>query len=179
MTTNPWKTRSSRAIYSNPWFSVREDQVLRPDGQEGIYAVVEKGLAVGVLALDQSLDVYLVGQYRYPTERYSWEIIEGGAEPGETSLQTAKRELKEEAGLIAHSWAPLGGDFQLSNCICTEIGNLFVATDLETTQAEPEGTEVLQLRKVSLSDALAMVESGEIQDTLSVIALLLYRYKLR
>ena len=108
-TENPWKTLESRLVYSNPWISVREDQVIRPDGQNGIYSVVETRIATGVVALTPERDVYLVGQYRYPTEMYSWEIIQGGADEDEEPLAACKRELQEEAGLIAKDWTPLGG----------------------------------------------------------------------
>ena len=76
---NPWTTLSSRAIYENPWIALREDQVIQPDGRPGIYGVVHfKHPAVGVLPVDENGDVWLVGQYRYPLDRYSWEIPEGG-----------------------------------------------------------------------------------------------------
>src|SRR5208337_3190204 len=100
--TNPWTTLSSRLVYENPWIRVREDQVLRPDGQPGIYGVVEfKNRAVGVLPVDDEGCIWLVGQHRYPLNSYSWEIPEGGSPQSETTEETARRELKEETGLSA------------------------------------------------------------------------------
>jgi 8-oxo-dGTP pyrophosphatase MutT (NUDIX family) len=168
---NPWKTLSTRPIYKNPWLSLREDKVIRPDGQEGIYGVVDTRLAVGVIALTPQKEIYLVGQWRYPLNRYSWEIIEGGGDPNEDGLVTAKRELKEEAGLIAARWRPLGGEVHLSNCFSSERAVFYVAEDLDETEAEPEGTEELELRKMKFSDVILMVDSGEITDAMSIIAL--------
>ncbi len=168
---NPWKTLSSRPIYENPWLRLREDQVIRPDGKEGIYGVVDTRLAVGVIALTPEKEIFIVGQWRYPLNRYSWEIIEGGGDPNEDGLVTAKRELKEEAGLIAETWRTLGGEVHLSNCFSSERAVFFVAENLTQVGAEPEGTEELELRKIKFLDALAMVDTGEITDAMTIIAL--------
>lgn len=170
---NPWKTLGSREIYANPWLALREDQVIRPDGKQGIYGVITTRIATGVVALSRDQQVYLVGQYRYPTQRYSWEIVEGGSDPGEDALTTARRELQEEAGLLARTWTPLGGEIHLSNCISAERGFLFLAEDLEWTTASPDGTEVLEVIQKPLGDCLAMVHSGEITDALTILGLLL------
>ena len=172
-TQNPWKTISSRKVYSNPWMSVREDQVIRPDGQNGIYGVIDTRIATGVVALTPEHEVYLVGQYRYPTDVYSWEIVQGGADENEDPLTACKRELQEEAGLIAETWTPIGGEIHLSNCISSEKGYLFVAEGLSETEASPDGTEVLQLKKLPLREAVRMAVSGEIVDAVSIIGILL------
>ncbi|MBN8548820.1 MAG: NUDIX hydrolase [Deltaproteobacteria bacterium] len=169
---NPWKTLSSRKIYENPWIRVREDQVLRPDGSPGIYGVIEAKVATGVVALTEKREVYLVGQYRYPTKHYSWEIIEGGAEPNEAPLQAVKRELREEAGLEAGSWEALGSEVHLSNCFSAEVAYLYIARDLKVVPKQPDVTEVLDVRCVPFADALKMVDSGEIKDAMSIMALL-------
>ena len=168
---NPWQTLSSRVVYQNPWISVREDQVIRPDGKAGIYGVVDCRVATGVIAINESGEICLVGQYRYATDQYSWEIIEGGAELNESPQVAAMRELKEEAGIIAKTWRPLGGEIHLTNCHSSERGYLFLATDLSTVAAEPEGTEVLELRWVTPEIAKEMIVRGEISDALTVIAL--------
>src|ERR671916_1075777 len=95
-TKSPWKTVTSRQVYDNPWLAVREDRVIRPDGETGIYGVVHfKNIAVGVLPIEEE-HIYLVGQYRYPLEQCSWEIPEGGCPIGEEPLRAAQRELGEE-----------------------------------------------------------------------------------
>ena len=169
---NPWTTVDSKQVYSNPWITVREDQVIRPDGKPGIYGVVETRIATGVIALTPTLEVYLVGQYRYPTEMYSWEIIEGGADPGEEPMDAAKRELKEEAGVLGKRWEQLGEEVHLSNCFSSERAIFYLAQELQETEREPEGTEVLQIRTLPLAECIAMVDRGEIKDAMSVIALL-------
>ena len=177
--SNPLKTLDSRIVYTNPWITVREDQVIRPDGAPGIYGVVETRIATGVLALTPDMRLVLVGQYRYTMNEYSWEIIEGGTDPGESPLPAIQRELREEAGLTAERWEPIGGEIHMSNCHSSEKGFLFVATGLHEVQAEPEGTEVLSLRRVPFEEAVRIVTDGEIHDAFSVMGILLLDRLLR
>ena len=171
---NPWQTHATRAIYDNDWISVREDDVTRPDGNPGIYGVVSmKNRAVGVVPLHKDGTVTLVGQFRYTMNEYSWEIPEGGCPDTELPIHAARRELREETGLIAANIEPLGGEIHLSNSVCDERGYLFLAMELEAGDANPEGTEELQLRRVPLKEAVAMALRGEITDGLSVLGLLL------
>src|SRR5262249_61714848 len=122
---NPWTTLESRPVYENPWIAVREDRVLRPDGTPGIYGVVHfKNRAVGVLPVDEQGRVWLVGQYRYPTDRYSWEIPEGGGHGDETIEETARRELREETGLAAGR-LELIATSHMSNSVSDEVGYVF------------------------------------------------------
>lgn len=168
---NPWTTLGSRLVYENDWIKLREDKVLRPDGKPGIYSVVSSRVATGVVALTEEGQIYLVGQYRYPTNNYSWEIIEGGANVGESPLEAAKRELREEAGLVAERWDVLGEEVHLSNCFSSEVAMFYVARDLTEVEAEPDATEVLALKKVAAKEAFDMVHSGVIKDAMSIIAL--------
>lgn len=169
----PWGLVSSRVAYENPWIRVREDQVIRPNGEPGIYGVVTaKKVAVGVVALTDDDCVHLVGQYRYPLDAYSWEIVEGGSEPGEELEQSARRELREEAGVIAARIEPLGHEVYLSNCFSDERAVFFLATGLTSTACEPEGTEVLQHKLLPADECIAMVKRGEITDAMSVVALM-------
>src|SRR4051794_4699262 len=122
---NPWTTLGSRPIYENPWIAVREDQILRPDGQPGIYGVVHfKNRAVGVLPVDDQGWIWLVGQYRYTLGRYSWEIPEGGGSGDEPVEETARRELREETGLSAGRLEPLAV-VHLSNSVSDEVAYIF------------------------------------------------------
>lgn len=171
---NPWRTLASRVVYDNPWIRVREDDVIRPDGEPGIYGVVHyKNRAIGVLPIDDEGCTYLVGQYRYTLDSYSWEIPEGGGAQDEDPLEAAKRELREETGLEARVWRPLA-TAHLSNSVGDEAAIIFLATDLVQGEAEPEGTEKLELMRVKFDEALRMALDGEITDSMSVIAILRY-----
>jgi 8-oxo-dGTP pyrophosphatase MutT (NUDIX family) len=171
--TIPWRTVSSRRVYENPWISVREDQVVRPDGEPGICGVVHyKNVAVGILAVEGD-HVYLVGQYRYPLEKYSWEIPEGGCPEGEEPLSAARRELREETGIEATRWRMVGEAY-LSNSVADEYAVWFLATGLVPGQVRPEGTEEIMVRRVPLQEALAMSLDGRITDALSIVALTTY-----
>ena len=176
----PWRRLGTRATYENPWIRVREDQVLRPDTQPGIYGVVEvKSIATGVVPLDADRHTYLVGQYRYPLDAYSWEIPEGGGAAGRDPRLAAERELREETGLVARQWDFLSR-VHLSNSITDEVGYVYVARDLEQAgPSTPEGTEQLEIRRLPFEEALAMALGGHITDSLSVIGLLLTERWLR
>ncbi|MDH4477350.1 MAG: NUDIX hydrolase [Verrucomicrobiaceae bacterium] len=170
---NPWTTLSSREIYLNPWIRVREDQVLKPNGSPGIYGVVEyRNRAVGVVPIDNDGYTWLVGQYRYTHNRYEWEIPEGGCPEGESLEDCARRELLEETGLVASELEPLLLDIQLSNSIGNETAHLFIARGLTQETPQPEDTEQIAIRRLPLSEAIQMVTSGQIRDSMSVIALL-------
>jgi 8-oxo-dGTP pyrophosphatase MutT (NUDIX family) len=158
--------------YENAWIEVRHDEVTRPDGKPGIYGVVHyKNRAIGVVARDKEGRVVLVGQHRYPLDVYSWEIPEGGGPLAEDPLSAAQRELREETGLSAARWSVLG-TAHLSNSVSDEEAICYLAEDLSQGEAEPDGTEDLALRWVDFGEALRMVDTGEITDALSVLALL-------
>lgn len=172
-TRDPWRRRNRRVAYENPWIVVWHDEVVRPDGSDGVYGVVHtRSRAAGVVALDEAGRVLLVGQWRYALGRYSWELPEGGVPFDEEPLAGMQRELREETGYSARTWEELVRT-TLSNSIMDEEGVLFLATGLEPGPAAPEATEELATRFVPLDEAVRMVERGELHDSLTQIGILL------
>ncbi len=173
MEGNNWKTIHKETTYENPWIRVEHRDVITPTGNPGIYGVVKfKNKAIGIVPVDDAGFIYLVGQYRYPLEEYSWEIPEGGGPIGEDPLATARRELKEETGLTAERWRQIGR-VHTSNSVTDEEGFIFLAQGLTPGDAQPEETEELVLKKVSLADAVDMVMRSEITDSISVCGILM------
>lgn len=169
---NPWKINSEEIKYSNPWISVTEFGVLNPSGKKGIYGKVHfRNKAIGVIALDEELNTWLVGQWRFPLEQYSWEIPEGGGAMGVDPVESAKRELVEETGLIANEWTELL-QMHLSNSVSDEHGIIFLARGLQEGQSSPEETEQLVVRKLPFEEVYQMLEKGQITDSMSVAAIL-------
>ena len=171
--SNPWKTLSTRQVYDNNWIQVNEDQVINPAGGKGIYGRVHfKNKAIGIIALDDQGNTWLVGQHRYPLNAYSWEIPEGGCPLGTIPLESAKRELKEEAGIIASRWQEIM-KFHTSNSVTDEEGFIFLAEELSFGANELEETEAdLVVKKVPFKVAIDMVMRGEITDSMSVAGIL-------
>lgn len=169
---NPWQITSEEQIYSNPWLSLTEYQVINPSGNPGIYGKVHfKNRAIGVIPLDDDMNTYLVGQYRFPLEQYSWELPEGGGPLGTDPLESAKRELLEETGLKATTWTEVQR-MHLSNSVSDELSILYVARGLEQFEAEPEDTEQLIVKKLPFDEVYRMVCDGEITDSMTVAGIL-------
>ena len=172
LAVGPWRRRSRRVAYDNAWITVYHDEVVRPDGEPGIYGVVSfRSRAVGVVALDGDDRVLLVGQHRYTLDAYSWEIPEGGVPFDEPSAEGARRELAEETGYHGGTWRELLR-VATSNSITDETGSVFVATGLLPGEPDPDGTEELATRWVPLAEAIAMIDGGEITDAISQAGLL-------
>ena len=167
----PWVIKESFAKYQNPWIKVREDQVIRPDGKDGIFGVVEMVAGVSVLAMDDNGFVYLTDEFHYAVEENSIEVVSGGIDYGETPLVAAKRELKEELGCQAEEWIELG----IINPFTTVVkspATMFLARQLQFSEAEPEGTEQINILKIKFTDAIDMVMSSQITHSASCVLIL-------
>jgi ADP-ribose pyrophosphatase len=169
---NPWTTKGSRIVYDNKWIRVCEDSVIDPNGNDTIYGVVSpKVVAVGVVPLDENNNTWLVGQHRYPHEKYSWEIVEGGCPKGTDPLTSAKRELREEAGITAQEWKHFL-TFHTSNCFTNEVAHVWVARQLSFGNPQPDADEKLQVIKIPFSEVVDYVMSGRITDSITMCAVL-------
>jgi len=171
-TKNPWQTLKSEVKYDNPWIKVTEHQTINAGGGDGIYGVVHyKNIAIGIIPLDEDYNTWLVGQYRYPLQQYSWEICEGGGIETDNVLASAKRELLEELGIKANNWKNIM-DMHLSNSVSDEKGVIYIAKGLSYHNPEPEEGEVLQIRKLPFNEVYQMVMDGELTDSLTVAGIL-------
>jgi 8-oxo-dGTP pyrophosphatase MutT (NUDIX family) len=171
--SNPWTTLSSREVYDNKWIHIEEHQVINPAGGKGIYGTVHfKNKAIGIVALDDNNNTWLVGQWRYALNDWSWEIPEGGGPNEDEVLLSAKRELKEETGLVANKWTMIQRT-HLSNSVSDEEGFIFLAEDVTQFENELEETEAdMKVWRLPFDDALTMVLNGKITDSLSVMGIL-------
>lgn len=169
---NPWKTLKISTEYENPWIRLEQHDILNPAGNPGIYGKVHfKNKALGIIPLDQEGNTWLVGQYRYTLDAYSWEIPMGGGPLNEDILSSAMRELKEETGLTAKKWTKILR-VHTSNSVTDEEGFIFLAEDLTEGQPEFEETEVIKIKKMPLVKAVEWVMNGEITDGISIAGLL-------
>lgn len=167
-----WKRKSRKEIYSNNWISLFHDEVVNPNNGNGIYGVVHyKNIAIGVIPIDENGYTWLVGQHRYPQNKFSWEIPEGGGPLGIDPLESAQRELQEEVGLAADDWQ-LILQMDLSNSVSDEEALIYIAKNLHPILATPEETEELHLKHLPFKEAYKMVLDGTITDSMSVAGIL-------
>jgi ADP-ribose pyrophosphatase len=167
----PWRTVSTREVYTNPWIRLREDVAELPDGRTTIYGVVECRPCIGVLPFLDARTVVLVGQYRYVTRAFSWEMPTGGMQPGESEEAAVQRELAEEAGYEAERLVKLCA-FDSSKSVMEERANIYLAEGLRPAIREPDATEFIEVRAFAFDEVLRMVETSEIVDAMTVVAVL-------
>lgn len=172
MRRGDWLIHDSSEVYDNPWIDVVQHKVSTPKGTPGIYGQVSfKNYAIGIIPIDEHGMTWRVGQYRFPLDRYSWEIPEGGGPLQEDPLKSAQRELREEVGLIAAQWSLLM-ELDLSNSVTNEQSYVYIAEELTSVPTEHEDSENLTIEKLPFSELYQQVLDGTIRDSISVAAIL-------
>lgn len=168
----PWRTLSTKPVYQNRWLSPREDLVEMPDGRTTIYGVVSCGECVGILPFLDPETVLLVKQYRYVARRVTWEMPTGGVHAGESLEDAAQRELGEEIGYRADRLTRVS-TYHTSKSVMDETAHLFLAEGLTRLPLPPDDTEFIEVRPFPFQEALRLVLSGEVLDSMTIIAVLL------
>ena len=172
MPDSPYHTLSSRYLWQSRWYHLRQDEIRTPDGSTCTYTIVEHPGAVWVVPLTTEGEIVLEWQYRYTVRDWCWEVPAGGLLPEMTPEEMARRELYEEIGGTASHLQYIGW-FYTMNGIGTEVAHVFLATGVELADAHREPTEIMELRRVPVAQAMRMARAGEITDGPSALALLL------
>jgi ADP-ribose pyrophosphatase len=172
VSTIPYQTLSTKYLWKSKWYNLRQDEIRTPDGSRGTYTVVEHPGAVWIVPVTTQGEIVLEWQYRYTVQDWCWEVPAGGLLPGTTPEQMARRELREEIGGTAARLQYIG-QFYTMNGIGTEVAHVFLATGVELGEVQREPTEIMELRRVPVAEALRMARAGEISDGPSALALLL------
>jgi ADP-ribose pyrophosphatase len=167
----PWQVVQTREVYRDPWIAVQIDDVIRPDGHPGIHSIVHIKPGVCVVACDAEHHVHLTEEFHYAVGRVTLEGVSGGIDAGETPLDAARRELREELGLSADTWTSLGVVDPFTANVVSPT-QLFLAEGISTATGNPEGTERIQCIRVPLADAVAMVIGGRITHAPTCVLLL-------
>lgn len=167
---SPWRTLGSREVYRNPWLIVTEYNVIRPNGERGVYGVVDPGANVTIVALEDDETLWLIREFSYPLQRARWILPTGRVEPDEEPLQAAQRELAEEVGLRAAQWRHLGA-FPLSGGISSQISHAYLAQELQQGEAALEATEQIEPHHMPLREAYRACLDGTLSDASVVLAI--------
>lgn len=170
-TRGPWKVKDSSTKFKNIYFEVIEDNVIQPDGNPGSYAVVDIKPGVSVLPIDNDGFTYLVRQFRYAFGEESLEVAAGGINPGETPLEAARREAREELGIEAVDWIDLG-KIEEDTSLVRSPGYLFLARDLTIRKPERESTENIKTVRIPFEEAVRRVMENEIVHSPSAVLIL-------
>lgn len=167
----PYRILKSKNIYKNPWINVREDTVIHPRGNKGIFGIIKMKNGISVLAINSRKEAFLVREYKYGIRNFSTETMSGGMDGNESPLQAAKRELKEELGLVAKRWICLGYVDPFTTILSSK-NYMYLALDIKQKNICPDEEEKIELIKVSFKRAVEMVMSGKITHSASCVLIL-------
>ena len=164
---NPWKTISSKTLLENPWWEVRQDQIVRPDGSPGEYNIVVTTDSAFAVTITEKNEFILIEQFRYISGKLSLEIP-GGAIDHDDPLDSAKRELREETGITAATWTDLGAVLP-ANGLVREKMHVFIAQDLDFTHEVPEQDEAIsRVLHISFPEVLELIKTNKLDDGQSI-----------
>ncbi|MGZ3322638.1 MAG: NUDIX domain-containing protein [Xanthobacteraceae bacterium] len=167
-----WKRLSSKIAHKNPYFYVREDAVIQPNGRVGTYYVIETGQSVMIVPLSSAGEIYLIKQHRHPTGAFSLEIP-AGAHEGGSDLENAKRELGEETGLVSAAWTKLG-EVQVMNGTANHRAIVFLAENIdETWMRLQEGEGIIRIYKESFRSVFEMIRLGKLNHSETIMSITL------
>ncbi len=170
-TKNPWKKLSSKVVYRDPWMVVKVDRVIKPDGREGKYGVVRLSGAVKIIAMTLKKEIFLVGQWRYTINKFSWELPGGSVGKDQNSHKAAKIELKEEAGFQANNWKYLGAGYESVGAMHQKV-KFYFATNLIKTIWRPEGSEKgIKVIKIPIQKAVRLILQNKIFDNSTIVGI--------
>ena len=167
----PWQVEASTQKYKSPWLEVTEDKVIKPNGQPGSFATVKLKPGVSVLAIGDGDEVYLTSEYRYAIEQKSIEVVSGATEADETPEMTARRELREELGIEAGSWVDLGTVDPLTSLLRSPA-RLFLARELSFFEPNADDSEIIEMVRMKLNEAVEMVMDSKITHAPSCVLIL-------
>ena len=170
---DPYRRLSKREIYRNPWVWVETHEIVHPNGTPGEHVLILTPAASGVLVID-GRDAILARQPRFGARSEFIEIVKGGAEDGEPALACAQRELREELGIEAARWSPLGRTWEIPSLVDKPV-ELFVASELSFVADEQEAVEQVSLLRMPLDELYRAALDGGIDDAVTLVALLRYR----
>jgi 8-oxo-dGTP pyrophosphatase MutT (NUDIX family) len=169
---SPYQRLAQRELYRNPWLAVNIHEMVHPTGAAGEHVAIATGRASAVLVIDGDAFVF-ARQARFAADTLVLEIVKGGAVDGESALACAQRELREELGLTARDWKPLGVSYELPSIIEQPV-SLFVARDVRAVASDPEAVEAIDAVRMPIDDAYRAARDGRIDDAITLAALLRY-----
>ncbi|MBD0369746.1 MAG: NUDIX hydrolase [Pyrinomonadaceae bacterium] len=168
----PWKIKSTTAKYKSELIELYEDEVIKPNGEHGTYSTVRVKAGVSVLPLDEEGFVYLARDFRYAARRECIETVAGAIDEGESRIEAARRELKEELGIEATEFIELGQVDPMTSLVDSPSYLFLARGRLKFKEKELEGGENIRTLKVKLAEAVRMVMQSEITHGASCVLIL-------